>query len=102
MINNNIHCAAARRCAVLLSSVVQVVHDTNGATNVSDLTLIDVNTPQVTAASPSQRISVQCLHRDRLIRPRRVLHAAASLCDHTHELHACSAGWRCSACELMG
>lgn len=26
---------------------MQVVHDANGATTVSDLTLIDVNTPQV-------------------------------------------------------
>jgi hypothetical protein len=38
-------------CAVPFASWLQVVHDTNGATSVSDLTLIDVNTPQVGAAN---------------------------------------------------
>jgi hypothetical protein len=37
--------AAGLGCSAV--RLLQVVHDTNGATNVSDLTLIDVNTPQV-------------------------------------------------------
>jgi hypothetical protein len=44
-------CASACVSCLLLCCtavrLLQVVHDTNGATNVSDLTLIDVNTPQV-------------------------------------------------------
>lgn len=35
------------RTCMPVCAVLQVVHDSNGGTTVSDLTLIDVNTPQV-------------------------------------------------------
>lgn len=61
-------------CAVLCYA--QVVHDSNGGTTVSDLTLIDVNTPQV--------------------RIRRVLLAGPASRLHTPGAHACCMTLACT------